>query len=95
LPAKWWVRRKSVNLKTKLNFVSNLDITGGNSGSPVFNRNREIVGIVFDSNIEGLVSDYDFNYDPSARAVSVHSAGILEILKKIYRADGLVKELTR
>jgi len=95
LPAKWWVRRKSVNLKTKLNFVSNLDITGGNSGSPVFNRNREIVGIVFDSNIEGLVSDYDFNYAPSARAVSVHSAGILEILKKIYRADGLVKELTR
>ncbi len=95
LPAKWWIRRKLVNLKTKLDFISNLDITGGNSGSPVFNRNREIVGIVFDSNIEGLVSDYDFNYAPSARAVSVHSAGILEILKKIYRADGLVKELTR
>ena len=53
------------------------------------------VGIVFDSNIEGLVSDYDFNYSPQARAVSVHSAGILEILKKIYRADRLVKELTR
>ena len=95
LPARWWSQKQSVNLKIKLNFVSNLDITGGNSGSPVFNTKREIVGIVFDSNIEGLVSDYDFNYAPSARAVAVHSAGILEILKKIYRADGLVKELTQ
>ena len=95
LPAKWWARKKYVNLKTPLDFVSNLDITGGNSGSPVFNRNREIVGIVFDSNIEGLMSDYDFNYVPNARAVAVHSSGILEILKKIYRADRLVAELTR
>ncbi len=95
LPGRWLARKGSVDLNTRLNFVSNLDITGGNSGSPVFNRNREIVGIVFDSNIEGLVSDYDFNYSPQARAVSVHSAGILEILKKIYRADRLVKELTR
>ena len=95
LPNRWFLRKGSVNLKTRLNFVSNLDITGGNSGSPVFNRNREIIGIVFDSNIEGLVSDYDFNYAPSARAIAVHSAGILEILKKIYRADRLVAELTR
>lgn len=95
LPAKWRARKKYVNLKTPLNFVSNLDITGGNSGSPVFNGNREIVGIIFDSNIEGLVSDYDFNYAPNARAVAVHSSGIIEVIKKIYRADRLVAELTR
>lgn len=95
LPARWLLRKKFVNKKIPLNFTSNLDITGGNSGSPVFNKNSEIVGIVFDSNIEGLVSDYDYSYAPNARAVAVHSSGILEVLKKIYQADRLVTELTR
>lgn len=95
LPVRWMSQKQTVNLKIRLDFVSNLDITGGNSGSPVFNTKREIVGIVFDSNIEGLVSDYDFRYAKSARAVSVHSAGILEILTKIYHARPLVRELTR
>jgi len=95
LPAKWWARKKFVKLNTPLDFVSNLDITGGNSGSPVFNRNREIVGIVFDSNIDGLVSDYDFNYAENARAVAVDSRGIVEVLKKIYHADPLIAELKK
>lgn len=95
LPAKWLSWKQAVNLKTKLDFVSDLDITGGNSGSPVFNTKREIVGIVFDSNIQGLASDYDYNYASKARAVAVHSSGILEILKKIYHANPLVRELTR
>ncbi len=95
LPARWLARKKYVNLKTPLNFVSNLDITGGNSGSPVFNKNLEIVGIVFDSNIEGLVSDYDFNYAPNARSIAVDSRGIIEILSKIYRANRLVRELQK
>ena len=95
LPARWFTRKSLVVPNTPLNFVSDLDITGGNSGSPVFNGNLEIVGLVFDSNIHGLVSDYDFKYDPRARAVAVHSAGILEVLRKIYRADRLVRELTR
>jgi len=95
LPNKWQKRKSSVNLKTPLNFVSNLDITGGNSGSPVFNRDLEIVGIVFDSNIHGLVSDYDYDYSPQARAVAVHSAGILELLGNVYQADQLVQELIR
>ena len=94
LPARWWKRRSSVKLNTPLNFISDLDITGGNSGSPVFNKNLEIVGIVFDSNINGLVSDYDYNYSLQARAISVHSAGIIELLSKIYHADRLVRELT-
>ena len=95
LPARWLQRKKYVNLKTPLNFVSNPDITGGNSGSPVFNKDLEIVGLVFDGNVCSLVSDYDYNYSACSRAVSVHSAGILEILSKIYKADRLVRELTR
>ena len=95
LPSRWLKRKNAVNLQTPFNFVSDLDITGGNSGSPVFNRNLEIVGLVFDGNIHSLVSDYDYNYSPRARAVSVHSSGIIEVLKKIYRADALVRELTR
>lgn len=95
LPSKWWTRKKTVRMSTPLNFVSNLDITGGNSGSPVINRNMEIVGIVFDSNVEGLVSDYDYNYTARSRAVAVDSRGITEILSKIYRAHRLVVELTR
>ncbi len=94
LPYRWLARKQFVNLKTPLDFVSDLDITGGNSGSPVFNKDLEIVGIVFDSNIEGLVSDYDYNYAPNARAIAVHSSGIIEVLSKIYRAHGLVRELT-
>ncbi|MDP3696997.1 MAG: S46 family peptidase [Candidatus Taylorbacteria bacterium] len=95
LPLRWWKRKQFVNLKTPLNFVSDVDITGGNSGSPVFNKELEIVGLIFDSNIQGLVSDYDYNYAPEARAIAVHSAGILELLSKVYRADRLVRELTR
>lgn len=95
LPQKWLLRKNSVRLNTPLNFVSDLDITGGNSGSPVFNKNLEIVGLVFDSNIHGLTSDYDYKYSPQARAIAVHSAGILELLSKVYRADRLVRELTK
>ena len=76
-----------------MNFVSTLDITGGNSGSPVLNSNLEIVGIVFDSNIEGLVSDYDYGYSSRSRAISVHSAGIVELLSKVYGANRLIREL--
>ncbi|MBI2064494.1 MAG: S46 family peptidase [Candidatus Yanofskybacteria bacterium] len=94
-PALWWMRKRFVNLRTPLNFISNLDITGGNSGSPVFNKDLEIVGLVFDGNIHSLVSDYDYNYSSESRAVSVHSSAILEVLSKIYRADRLVKELNR
>lgn len=95
LPSRWLKRRRSVNQDTPINFVSDLDITGGNSGSPVFNKNLEIVGLVFDGNIHSLASDYDYNYAPSSRAIAVHSAGIIEVLKKIYKADALVKELTK
>jgi len=94
LPASW-MEKKSVldNDKTPYNFVMTADIIGGNSGSPVVNRNNEFVGIIFDGNIQSLPWDYQFD-DRVGRAVAVHSAGILDALRKVYGVNDLVKELT-
>jgi hypothetical protein len=93
LPAIWRERKGELNPSTPFNFVSTADIIGGNSGSPVVNREGELVGIIFDGNIQSLVLDYIYT-DQEARAVAVHSAGILEALRKVYAADRLVGELT-
>jgi hypothetical protein len=93
LPAIWKERKAKLNLATPFNFVNTADIIGGNSGSPVVNRAGDLVGIIFDGNIQSLVLDYIYT-DQEARAVAVHSAGILEALRKVYSADRLVGELT-
>jgi Peptidase S46 len=94
LPESWLAAEKSVDPKAILNFVSTNDIIGGNSGSPVIGRNGEVVGLVFDGNIQSLGGD--FGYDGrDNRAVSVAATGIGEALKNIYHADRLVKELAR
>jgi hypothetical protein len=93
LPKIWNDRKSQLTLSTPFNFVSTADIVGGNSGSPVINRQGELVGIIFDGNIESLVLDYTYT-GQQARAVAVHSAGILEALRKIYQANRLVAELT-
>jgi hypothetical protein len=92
LPQRWVDRKSSLNPETKYNFVSDADIIGGNSGSPVVNKENEFVGIIFDGNIQSLVLDGVFS-DKQARAVSVDSAAITEALRKVYQADALVDEL--
>jgi len=83
-----------VDPKAQLNFVSTNDIIGGNSGSPVIGRNGEVIGLIFDGNIQSLGGD--FGYDGAQnRAIAVDVTGISEALKNIYHADRLVKELTR
>lgn len=95
LPESWHAAKASGTLKldTPLNFISTADIIGGNSGSPVVNRQNEVVGLIFDGNIQSLVLDFGYD-DKIARAVSVDSRGIMEALKSIYKAERLVKELT-
>ena len=92
LPKKWHDARKLIAVDTPLNFVSTADIIGGNSGSPVINRAGEFVGIIFDSNIQGLTADYMYE-DQVARAVSVHAGGIREALRNIYGAKELAEQL--
>ena len=84
--------RPKLDLATPLNFVCTDDIIGGNSGSPVLSRDLELVGLIFDGNVQSFQWDYAYD-DAQARAVAVHSRAILEALRHIYDMDGLADEL--
>jgi hypothetical protein len=92
IPKRWLDRKSKLNPNTPFNFVNDADIIGGNSGSPVVNKNNEFVGIIFDGNIQSLVLDCIFT-DKQARAVSVDSAAISEAIEKVYDAKPLLDEL--
>jgi hypothetical protein len=92
LPPRYSERREKLDLSKPLNLVNTCDIIGGNSGSPVINKNGEIVGLIFDGNIESLVGDYVYN-EADNRAVAVDTAAMTEALRKLYDADNLANEL--
>ena len=92
LPKRYVDGKDKLDLATPFNFVTTNDIIGGNSGSPIVNRQGDIVGLIFDGNIQSLVGD--FVYDSyQNRAVAVHTAAMTEALKKLYGAQKLVDEL--
>jgi hypothetical protein len=94
LATRWAEKKGEVDMKAPFNFVTTNDIIGGNSGSPTFNREMELVGLIFDGNIQSLVGN--FYYDPKVnRAISVDSRGMLEALRKVYGANETADELTR
>ena len=93
LPAQWIERQRELELSTPLNFVSTLDIIGGNSGSPVVDRKGELVGLIFDGNLEGLGGRFVYT-DAKARAIAVDARAIVEALVKVYGASSLAAELT-
>ena len=93
LPDRWVNAASGLDLSTPVNFVSTADIIGGNSGSPVLNESLEVVGLVFDGNIESLPGDYIYLPELN-RSVSVDVRGILEALEQVYDMDRIATELT-
>ena len=92
LPQRYIDRKDKIDLTTPLNFVSSLDVVGGNSGSPIVNKKGELVGLVFDGNIESLVGAYVYDEEKN-RTVGVHSQAMIEALRKLYDAIPLADEL--
>jgi hypothetical protein len=92
LPARWSDGRTKLDLATPLDFVTTNDVVGGNSGSPVINRAGEIVGLVFDGNIESLVGSFVYDIRTN-RTVSVHTAAMTEALRKLYGAQAILDEM--
>ncbi|MEM9413219.1 MAG: S46 family peptidase, partial [Planctomycetota bacterium] len=92
LPESWHAAREKISGDTPFNFVCTADIIGGNSGSPVVNKDLELVGLIFDGNIQSLTADYLYD-DRVARAVSVHSSAIRDALRYVYDAEVIADQL--
>jgi len=92
LPDRWLHPKEGFDMSTQYNFISTNDITGGNSGSPVINKEAQIIGAAFDGNIESIPGNFLYN-PTNNRMVSVSSEAILQILKYIAGADRIADEL--
>ncbi len=92
LPERWLAAKSRLNLKTPFNFVTTADTHGGNSGSPTVNVKGEIVGILFDGNLESLPDRFVYT-DAQARSIHVASQAVIEALRKVYRTEALLREL--
>jgi hypothetical protein len=93
LPESWIKAKDQLDPNKPMNFITTTDVVGGNSGSPIINKEAEIVGIVFDGNIHSLGGSYWFD-ESKNRTVSVHGETIMEALRKVYRATRVVDELS-
>jgi hypothetical protein len=93
LPERWQNPPAEFKLETPYNLISTNDIIGGNSGSAIINRNAEVVGLVFDGNIESLPGRYIYTTEAN-RTISIDSRGLLEAIKNLYKATRLSNEIT-
>ncbi len=94
LPPEWVAAKDRLDLRAPVDFVCTVDSTGGNSGSPVVSKRLELVGLLFDGNIESLANEFLYG-ERAERSVCVHPRGIVEALRVVYRADRLLHELSR
>jgi hypothetical protein len=92
LPSRWLEKATALDLGVPLNFVTTNDVNGGNSGSPTINEQGELIGMIFDSNTQSLVSDYIYD-ESTNRAISVDARAMLEVLRKIFNANEIADEL--
>ena len=94
LPEPWRAARSTLDLEAAVDFVCTVDSTGGNSGSPVVDRELRLVGLLFDGNIESFANEFLYG-ERVERSVCVHPQGIVEALRKVYGATRLLRELGR
>jgi V8-like Glu-specific endopeptidase len=92
MPQSWIEKRSQLDPETRFNFVATTDVTGGNSGSPVVDKDGMLVGLAFDGNIHSIAGSFWFD-ESKNRTVAVHPAIMLEVLKVVYEADHLLEEL--
>ena len=94
LPASWLKAKDKLDPTTPFNFVTNNDIIGGNTGSPIVNQKGEVVGLVFDGNIHSLGGEFGFDGRVN-RTVAVHTQAMLEALDKVSPAGHIAAELRK
>ncbi|HEX4785723.1 MAG TPA: S46 family peptidase [Candidatus Sulfotelmatobacter sp.] len=92
LPESWLKAKSSLNLSTPMNLSTTNDTTGGNSGSPMIDKDANIVGLLFDGNIFSLGGDYGYDAAKN-RSIAVDSRGLLEGMRNVYHLDRIVEEI--